>query len=90
MCLPEGDEEVDSLATTYDATYYSGEMMELLLLLGVCWANVCRMRIVSGKASSGRLGGRVPRSKSSDEGVSPRQPNRSAIGPEPKGVECAW
>jgi hypothetical protein len=66
-------------------TNSSGEIVAESVALGCCFANVWRIRIISGKVEVGRSG-RWPLSNSAEAGVSPRLPTISATGPEPNGV----
>ena len=90
MCLPEGEEEVLSLAWVYVWTNSSSETVAPLAEEGVCWARLASILIVSGSVSVGIFSGKSPCSSCWAAAVSPVRPSRSASGPDPKGVCWAW
>jgi hypothetical protein len=60
MCLPDGEEEVDSLATLYVVMNLSEVMVTVLSTMGYGCDNICNTRLVSGKVDSGMCSGTCP------------------------------
>jgi hypothetical protein len=91
MWRPEGEDDVDSLATLYALTYSSSVIVtgfsSARVATGV--ASVCSTLTVSGRRSGSKVVGSNPFNKALEEEESPFLPIKVASGPEPNGVFSA-